>query len=165
MARVQAGEIIQNLKTDGNQLVQDNIALAKAELQPMAKHAGIGGGLFGGAGYLALNAVSLLFVAGGFGLSLIFSNGLEWKAIPSLTLGFALMAIVLLIMAGIFALIGKGQMGKLGLPKKTIEEAKATVDTLKASFERGKNGVTADINDRGALSRAKRAADDLDEVR
>ena len=66
----QLGEIVATLKSDGQSLIQDNIALAKAELKPAAIHAGVGGGLFGGAGYFAINAATLLYLCGSFALSL-----------------------------------------------------------------------------------------------
>ena len=37
-------EIMATLKTDGPALVKENVALAKAEIKPAVKHAGIGGG-------------------------------------------------------------------------------------------------------------------------
>jgi len=48
--KLPVGDTIDNLKTDGQKLVQDSKALVTAEIKPSAKHAGIGVGMFGGAG-------------------------------------------------------------------------------------------------------------------
>lgn len=152
---------VDNLKVDTKSVVMDNIALAKAEVTPAAKAAGIGGGMFGAAGYLAANAASLLFLAGGVGFALWFSHLFGWGPLASVALGFVAMAIVLLILAGILALIGKGQLKKVKAPEATIQEAKVTAATLKQSLNRGINEVEANVRDRKGLASAKRAAKDV----
>ena len=52
--KLPVGDTIDNLKTDGQKLVQDSKALVTAEIKPAAKHAGIGVGMFGGAGYFGI---------------------------------------------------------------------------------------------------------------
>lgn len=141
--RVNIGDAVKNLRTDGQQVVNDLKALAQAEVKPIVKNAGIGGGAFGAAGYFAINAASLLFIAGGFAFSLIFLKAVGWGAVVSLLLGFICMALVLLAIAGILALVGRGAIKKVGPPKQTIAEAKATVETLKASVQRGQETVAA----------------------
>lgn len=155
---------VNNLVIDTKSLVQDNIALAKAEVVPSAKAAGVGGGMFGAAGYLAANAASLLFLAGGLGFAKLFAGLLDWSAIPAIALGFVAMAIVLLLLAGILALVGKSKMKQVQPPKETIKEAKLTVASVKQSLNRGLNEVDAEVRDRKGLAVAKRAAKDLDET-
>ncbi|MCI1749331.1 MAG: phage holin family protein [Acidipropionibacterium sp.] len=133
----QVSEIIATLKSDGQSLVQDNIALAKAELKPAAIHAGLGGGMFGGAGYFAINAASLFFIAAGFALSLWAQHLWGWTLFLCLLVGFGVMGVLLLILAGILALIGKSQIGKVQPPTATVAEAKQTVASLKSSFQHG----------------------------
>ncbi|AZZ38663.1 phage holin family protein [Acidipropionibacterium jensenii] len=141
----QLGDIIATLKSDGQSLVKDNIALAKAEIKPAAIHAGVGGGLFGGAGYLAINAATLFFLAGGFALSLWAEHLWDWSLLLSLVVGFGVLGVILLVLAGILALVGKWQVGKVEAPKATVAEAKQTVLSLKSSFQHGmrKAGVSA----------------------
>lgn len=159
--RVNLGQVVTNIKNDGTRMANDLVALAKAEVKPMAKQAGIGGGAFGAAGYLGANAASLLFIAGSFAFSLIFNKSLHWTVIPSLVLGFVCMAVVLLLLAGILALVGKSAISKVGPPKQTIAEAKQSVETLKLSIERGKDSVTANQLARTGLAQSKKAAKDL----
>lgn len=156
--------VVNNLVTDTKALVMDNIALAKAEVTPSAKAAGVGGGMFGAAGYLAANAASLFFLAGGFGFAKLFASLLDWSAIPAIALGFVAMAIVLLILAGILALIGKSQLKQVKPPEQAIKEAKVTVATVKQSLASGIDEVNANVRDRKGLVVAKRAAKDLDET-
>ncbi|MEL4358320.1 MULTISPECIES: phage holin family protein [unclassified Luteococcus] len=155
---------VNNLVIDTKALLTDNIALAKAEVTPSAKAAGVGGGMFGAAGYLAANAASLLFLAGGFGFAKLFASLLDWSAIPAIALGFVTMAVVLLLLAGILALIGKSKMKQVKPPEKAIKEAKATVATVKQSLTTGIDEVNANTRDRKGLAVAKRAAKDLDET-
>lgn len=154
--------LVNNLVVDAKALMNDNVALAKAELAPTAKNAGIGGGMFGAAGYLALNAVSLLFMAGGVALGLLLAHLAGWGILASVALGFVIMAVVLLLLAGILAMVGKGRIKKVGPPKATIAEAKHSVETLKLSLKRGVDGVKADDRDRKSTVVAKRQAKDLE---
>lgn len=126
-----ASELIQLITADLKQVVTDEIALAKAELQPAGKFAGIGSGMFAGAGYFALNGLSLLFIAGALGLGRVFGAPTGWAAV-----GFVAMAVIVLIIAGILALIGKSNIDKIQGPEKTISNAKAIVAESKAAVTR-----------------------------
>src|SRR3954465_8955488 len=53
-------ELVQRASEQITRLVRDEIALAKAELTEKGKHAGIGIGLFGGGGVLAMYGVGAL---------------------------------------------------------------------------------------------------------
>lgn len=149
---------VNNLVVDTKSAVNDNIALAKAEVAPAAKAAGVGGGMFGAAGYLGANAASLLFLAGGLGFGVLYSHLLDWGVMAATALGFVTMAVILLILAGILALVGKKKLKDVQPPKQAIAEAKTTVETVKRSLTNGVNQVEADIRDRKGLSSARRAA-------
>lgn len=122
------GDLVKNITDDVKVLVRGEVELAKSELSASAKNAGAGAGMFGAAGYLALNAVSLLFLAGALALAML---------VP-LPLGFVLMAVILLVIAGILALIGKSRIKKVKGPEETVSEAKATGDAVKTAVDRGK---------------------------
>src|SRR5918999_3452540 len=92
------GDIIKGISDDVKLLVRDEIALAKAELIPAAKNGGIGAGLFAGAGYFAICALSLLYFAAAFGLA----DAFDW---PN-WLGFLVVGIVLFVVAGVCAGVG-----------------------------------------------------------
>lgn len=122
------GDIIKNITDDVKHLVQNEIELAKAELVPSAKKAGIGAGMLGGAGYFGINGLLLLYVAAALGLAAL--------GLP-LWLSFLIVAAVLLLVAGILALIGLRQVKQVKGPDKTIAEAKESVAEIKAAVQRG----------------------------
>jgi len=121
-------DIIKNITDDVKHLVQGEIELAKAELVPSAKKAGIGAGLLGGAGYFGVNGLTLLYVAAALGL---YALGL------SLWLSFLIVAVVLLLIAGILALIGLANIKKVKGPDKTIAQAKESVTEIKGAIQHG----------------------------
>lgn len=126
------GDISKLISADVKALVTDEIELAKAELIPSAKHAGIGAGMFGGAGYFIMNTLSLLFLAGALGIGALFGAPTGWIA-----LGFVIMAVVVAIIGAILALIGKGQMGKVKGPERTIAQAQTSIEAIKGAIVRG----------------------------
>jgi hypothetical protein len=122
------GDLIKGIQDDVRALVQDEIELAKAELVPSAKKAGIGAGMLGGAGYFGINGATLLYVAAALG---IYALGL------SLWLSFLIVAVVLLLIAGILALIGMRNLKKVKGPDKTIAQAKTSVAEIKGAIQQG----------------------------
>ena len=157
--RLQVGDVINNLKTDVPQMLNDNVALAKAELQPAAKHAGVGSGLFGTAGYFAMNALSLLILTGAFALTLLFNAVVGLGVILSLIIGFGLMAIICLAIAGVLALLGTKQFKQVKKPEATIAEFQSTVHALGAAVKQGKDAVNGNTLARVAVKQARRALD------
>jgi len=127
MADLAVGDIIKNITDDVKLLVRDEVALAKAELIPAAKNAGIGAGMFGAAGYFAISAMSILYVAAALGLS----AGTGW----SYWLSFLLVGVVLLLIAVILGLIGLTLVKKVKGPQKTIDQANQTVTEVKAAAQ------------------------------
>ncbi len=91
------GQLVAQASDDLSGIVRAEIALAKAELRGDVKNAALGGGLFGAAGYLGLLASILLVIAAAYGL---VAAGLSpWLA-------FLIVAVVLLLIAGVLALVG-----------------------------------------------------------
>ena len=114
MADLPVGDIIKNITDDVKLLVQDQIELAKAELVPAAKNGGTGAGLFGAAGYFGISATILLYFAAAFGL---VEAGLpEWLA-------FLIVAVALLLIAGILAGVGYLFVKRIKPPERTIAQA------------------------------------------
>lgn len=128
------GDIVKSITDDVKHLVQSEIELAKAELIPSAKKAGIGAGMFGGAGYFGINGLSLLYVT----IALLINRlGL------SLWLSFLIVSVVLLLIAGILALVGLRTVKQVKGPEKTIAEAKGTIADVKGAIQRGNAAATA----------------------
>jgi uncharacterized membrane protein YqjE len=116
-------ELVQRASEQVSRLVRDEIALAKAELTEKGKHAGIGIGLFGGGGVLAMYGVGALIAT----LIIVFDLFLP------LWLAALIITVALFLVAGILALIGKKQVTKAVPPEPTaaIESVKADVDEVK----------------------------------
>lgn len=151
--QVDIKQIVDRIKKDGVSLATDNIALVKAEIKPAAKNAGIGGGMFGAAGYLAINAATLMFIAGSLALGLIFFHAASMSVLASGALGFVTLAVLLLLLAGLLALIGRGRIKQIKKPEFAIAEAKASVESLKSSVQAGIAQVQANSLERKGLTR------------
>lgn len=121
-------EPIQQLSNQTATLIRQELRLAQVELQEKGKHAGIGAGLFGGAGLVALYGVGFVLAAA----ALLLATALErWIAI--LIVGAAL-----LVLAGVLALTGKKQVEQATplAPEQAIETTKQDVDELKERTKR-----------------------------
>jgi uncharacterized membrane protein YqjE len=116
-------ELVQRASEQLSKLVRDEIALAKAELAERGKHAGIGIGLFGAAGVLAVFGIGVLITT----LIVVFDLFLP------LWLAALIVAVALFLIAGILALFGKNQVTKAVPPEPVgaIESVKADVDQVK----------------------------------
>lgn len=133
MADQSVSDLIKGISDDVKLLVRDEIQLAKAELVPAAKNAGIGAGLFGAAGYFAICALSVLYFAAAFALAQVVDT---WLA-------FLIVGVVLLLIAAVLGLVGFLLVKRVKAPEKTIANANATVAELKAAVQRGNAAATA----------------------
>jgi hypothetical protein len=134
VADLGVGEIVKSITGDVKLLVRDEIQLAKSELVPAAKNAGIGAGMFGAAGYFAICALSVLYFAAAFGLVALGLS--EWLA-------FLIVGVVLLLIAAVLGLVGLMLIRKVKGPQRTIASANATVAELKAAFQRSNDAANA----------------------
>lgn len=123
-----AGELVSRLSQQLTTLVRDEMRLAQAELTQKGKKAGIGVGLFGGAGVVALYGGGALVAAAIIALSLAVT---AWLAA-------VIVAIVLFVVAGVLALVGKKEVSAATppLPQEAIAGLKADVATVKESAHR-----------------------------
>src|ERR1700712_5954552 len=105
-------ELVQRASEQITRLVRDEIALAKAELTEKGKHAGIGIGLFGGGGVLALYGTGAAVAT----LIIVFDLFLP------LWLAALIVTVACFVIAGILALLGRSQVKKAvpAEPKATI---------------------------------------------
>ena len=111
-------------------LVHDELRVAVAEVKVKGKHAGLGAGLVGGAGAVALYGLGALIATAILALALVLP---AWLATLIVT-------IVLFAVAGVMALIGRGQVRQIGspVPEQAVDSVKADVQTVKnAVTERG----------------------------
>ena len=116
------GELVATATKDLSVLVSQEVALAKAELKKEVAHAGKGAGMLGGAGLTGLFALIFLSISLAYAISW-FGIGLGW--------GFFIVGMLYLVVAGVLALLGKKQLGKVGPPEKTIATVKDDVAWVK----------------------------------
>lgn len=115
------GQLVGDASRDLSELVRYEVALAKAEIRDDVKRGAVAGGMFGAAGYLGVLATVVLVIAAGLGLA---------EALPG-WLAFLIVAVVLLLVAGLLALVGKRQIGRIGPPERTIRTTKETIATVR----------------------------------
>jgi uncharacterized membrane protein YqjE len=122
------GELVQQLSNQTATLVRQELRLAQTELQEKGKRVGIGAGMFGGAGVVALYGVGALIAAAIIGIGTLLE---PWIAA-------VIVGVVLLAVAGVLALTGRKQVerGTPPLPEQAIESTKRDVDEVKAARAR-----------------------------
>ena len=118
------GELLQQASRQTATLVRQELQLAQLELGEKGKRAGLGAGMFGGAGVVALYGLGAVVAAA----ILLLGTALEpWLA--ALIIGIGLLAV-----AGSLALVGKKQVEEATplAPEQTTGSVKRDVDELKA---------------------------------
>lgn len=125
-----ASELVKQLSEQTSRLVRQELELAKVELSEKGKRAGIGAGMFGGAGIFAVYALGALTAAGIAALSLVVAT---WLA--ALIVAAACGAI-----AGVAALVGKSQTQKAvpPTPSNTVDSVKEDVQWTKQRAQEGR---------------------------
>jgi uncharacterized membrane protein YqjE len=117
------GAVVHRLSEQIPELVRSEIRLAQAELAEKGKHAGVGIGLFSGAGLLALYGLAGLLTTAVIALDLVLPL---WLAALIVTL-------VVLAAAGVAALVGKKQVAQAtpAAPERAIAGVREDVEAVK----------------------------------
>lgn len=116
------GELIAQASADISTLIRDEIQLAKKDIATSGKRLGIGAGMFGVAGMLALYGLGALVAGGILGIAEALD---AWLA--ALIVGGALF-----VLAGLAALVGKTRVSRVSeAPRERVESVKADVDAAR----------------------------------
>ena len=118
------GELLKRASEQTSRLVREELRLAQLEIQQKAKHAGIGAGMLGGAGIVALFGVAVLIATA----VLLLATAMEaWLAA-------LIVAFVLLAVAGVLALLGKNQVAEAApaKPERAIDSVQDDIEEIKA---------------------------------
>ncbi|MBK8461034.1 MAG: phage holin family protein [Micropruina sp.] len=142
-------EVIKDITADVTTIVKGEIELAKAELLPQATSIGIGAGLFGAAGFLGMSAVRSLSIAAAVGLGAGYAAWFGINALGAVALGFTTVAVLLLIVAGILALIGKSKVNVNG-PERTVAVGQESVEAVRTALVRGVDSAETEAAERQA---------------
>jgi uncharacterized membrane protein YqjE len=125
------GELVKQLSEQTSRLARQEVELAKAELAEKGKRAGIGVGMFGGAGVFGFYALGALTAAAILGLATAVAS---WLAALIVTA-------VLAALAGILALQGKTkvQQATPPVPEQATESVKEDVQWAKTRAQAGRS--------------------------
>ena len=124
------GDLLKELSQETTTLVRQELELAKAEMAQKGKQAGVGAGMFGGAGVTAVLGLAALTAAAIAGLD---------AAMP-LWLAALIVGLLWLAVAGVLALQGKRkvQAATPPVPEQTQESVKEDVEWAKTRAKSGK---------------------------
>lgn len=118
------GRLIAQATEDISTLIRAEMQLAKDDLSQAGKRVGIGAGMFGVAGIIALYGLGVLVSAGVLGLTNVTD---PWLAALIVAAG-------LFVVAGVAALVGKSSVSKATqAPGKRVESVQADVDAAKGN--------------------------------
>jgi tetrahydromethanopterin S-methyltransferase subunit C len=122
------GQLVGQLTEQISRLVRDEARLAQSEMTQKAKRLGLGAGLFGGAGLVAFLGLAALVATAILLLDLVLP---AWAAALIVT-------VVLFVVAGVLALVGKKDVQKATppVPTEAIASTKTDIATVKESARR-----------------------------
>jgi hypothetical protein len=123
-----AGELVKQMSEQLSTLVRDELKLAELEMTRKGKQAGIGVGMFGGSGVIALYGAGCLIACAILGISRVLAPWLS-----ALIVGVALLAV-----AGIAALAGKSRLQRATppVPQEAVHSVKTDVAEIKERARR-----------------------------
>ncbi|HZN17550.1 MAG TPA: phage holin family protein [Micromonosporaceae bacterium] len=131
-AEQSTAELIQRASEQITRLVRDELRLARAELSDKGRTAGIGLGLLGGGGVVAMYGVAALLTALVLGLA---------EAMPAWVAAL-LVGAVLLAVAGVLALVGRGRVREAAppVPEETVASVRRDIGAVASAVkERGEH--------------------------
>ncbi len=122
------GDLVKHLSEQTSTLIRQELRLAQLEMQEKGKRAGIGAGLFGGAGLVALYGTAFVLAAAALALATAVD---AWAAALIVGVG-------LLVVAGVLGMTGKKQVEQATppVPEQAIDSAKRDIDEVKESARR-----------------------------
>jgi uncharacterized membrane protein YqjE len=123
-----SGELLKQLSEQVTVLIRDELKLAQLEMTRKGKQAGVGAGLLGGSGLVALYGVGCLIAC-----AVIAISGVVAAWLAALIVGAALLAV-----AAVAALMGKGRLQKTvpPMPEEAVGSVKADAEEIKERTRR-----------------------------
>jgi hypothetical protein len=124
------GELLKELSEQTTALVRQELALAKAEVSEKGKKAGVGAGMFGGAGVSGLMGLGAVTAAA----ITLLDNAM------STPLAALIVGVVWLAVAGVLALQGRNKVQEATppVPEQTTESVKEDVQWAKTRAQSGR---------------------------
>jgi hypothetical protein len=122
------GDLVKSLSEQVSVLIRDELKLAQLEMTRKGKQAGMGIGMLGGSGVIALYGVGCLLAC-----AIIALSGMVAAWLAALIVGAALLAA-----AAAAALTGKGRLHKATppVPEQTVDSIKTDVEEIRERARR-----------------------------
>lgn len=122
------GDLVKLLSEQVSVLVRDELKLAQIEMTSKGKRAGLGAGMLGGGGLIALYGLGCLIACAVIAISGVVS---AWLA--ALIVGAALLAV-----AAVSALLGKSRLQKSAppVPEHAVASIKTDIDVVRQRTHR-----------------------------
>jgi hypothetical protein len=122
------GDLVKQLSEQVSVLVRDELKLARLEMTAKGKQAGLGAGMLGGSGLIALYGVACLLAC-----AVIAISGVVAAWLAALIVGVALLAV-----SGGAALLGKARLQRATppVPEQAVSSVKADVEEIKERAHR-----------------------------
>jgi hypothetical protein len=122
------GDLVKSLSEQVSVLIRDELKLAQLEMTRKGKQAGMGIGMLGGSGVIALYGVGCLLAC-----SIIALSGVVAAWLAALIVGAALLAA-----AAAAALAGRGRLHKATppVPEQTVDSIKTDVEEIRERARR-----------------------------
>ena len=123
-----AGELVKQLSEQVSVLVRDELRLAQLEMTRKGKQAGLGAGLLGGGGLIALYGVGCLIAC-----AVIAISGALAAWLAALIVGAALLAV-----AGVATLAGRSRLRRATppMPTEAVGSVKEDVEEIREKVRR-----------------------------
>lgn len=127
-AEASTGELFTRLSTQLSELMRGELELARTELVAKGKRAGVGAGLAGTGGVVALLGAGALVAAAIAGLA---------NVVP-LWLSALVIGVLLLLIAGLLAAVGRNQLRRATppVPQRAVDGVQRDVQTVKEAVQR-----------------------------
>ncbi|MBN1527824.1 MAG: phage holin family protein [Thermoleophilaceae bacterium] len=124
------GELLKELSDQSTTLIKQEVELAKAELQAKGKQAGVGAGMFGGAGVFGIGAFAALTTAV---IAVLATATDTWLAA-------LIVAVVYGAVAGALAMQGKSKVQEAvpPVPEEAMDSVKEDVEWAKTRARSGR---------------------------
>jgi Putative Actinobacterial Holin-X, holin superfamily III len=128
LADVSTGELVRRLSAQLSELFRRELELARTELTAKGKRAGAGAGLAGAGGVVALFGVGALIAAAIAGLATVMP---VW-------LSALIVGVVLLLVAGALALVGRSRLRKAAppVPEQAVQGVQNDVAAVRNAVHR-----------------------------
>ena len=147
MARpTQISDLMNLITTDVRSIISDEMALLKAEIKPSVRRVGVGSGLFGGALYFVISATIILWFTIAAGFAWLYASTTSMSAWACVFFGTLTGFVLMLIVAGIFVVLGAKSFSKITGPQLAPESFGKTMTAIMTGIEDGSDRVAEELN-------------------